>query len=91
MVTLSHSLFMSVDHAPSSLNISVLQCWYDFEPPPSMQYDASVNGAPAKPMSGMLAGNSWRIMRTASGTKCSGSMFSRAVMASISADVRIGL
>ena len=38
------------------------------EGPPSMTYDASVNGAPAKPMSGTLPSSACRVMEIASST-----------------------
>jgi hypothetical protein len=67
------SFVISAFHAPSSLNISCLVCAYSFEPPPSITYDASVNGAPAKPISGTSAFSSRRTKRIVSITKPSDS------------------
>ena len=38
-----------------SVYIMVLVAWYWREPPPSIRYDARVKGAPANPISGVVA------------------------------------
>ena len=44
---------MSARHAPGSACMRVRAARWSFEGPPSVRYAASVNGAPAKPMSGV--------------------------------------
>ena len=60
-------------HAAGWPYISALVCAKLFEWPPSIAYDASVNGAPAKPISGTRPPSSRLIWRIASSTCASAS------------------
>ena len=55
-------------HAAGAPYISSLVCAKLFECPPSIAYEASVNGAPAKPMSGTRPASARLICRIASST-----------------------
>ena len=60
-------------HAAGAPYISALVCAKLLEWPPSIAYDASVNGAPAKPISGTRPASSRLICRIASSTCASAS------------------
>ena len=55
-------LCISALHTSGAPNIIALVFAWSFEGPPSTRYDATVNGAPAKPMSGVSpsSATSWR-------------------------------
>jgi hypothetical protein len=56
----------SACQAPGSVKRKRFVVAQSSDPPPSMRYDASVNGAPAKPMSGISGRSAARVVRIAS-------------------------
>ena len=79
---------ISADHTSGAPNIIALVLACSFDGPPSTRYDATVNGAPANPISGVLPSSPTRpwTARVMNGT-CSGV---RSGIAATSSSVRTG-